>query len=185
AGAHLGDLAHVQDHAADQLHVVVAHAQDADAGLAADREGLGEDLVERFAVGDALLEFRGLGLQLFVAEGLHLRLEGVDLLDDAAELLEQALVAAAEDAGKQTIEHCVSGWRAGISPETKKGARRPFHGNFQLYLGAARRVFNPALTGTCGGSPRDRGPRLRSARGRWWSGRWSRRGPLPGRRAPG
>lgn len=44
AGAHLGDLAQVQHHAADQLHVVVAQAQHAARGLAAHGEGLGRIL---------------------------------------------------------------------------------------------------------------------------------------------
>ena len=70
-----------------------------------DGEGFGQDLVERLALGEALLELGGLGLQLVVGERLHLRLERVDLLDDAAELAQQALVTAAEDAGEQAIEH--------------------------------------------------------------------------------
>ena len=46
AGLHLGDLALVEDHAADELDVEVAHADGALAGLADDGEGLGEDGVE-------------------------------------------------------------------------------------------------------------------------------------------
>ena len=46
AGLHLGDLAGVEDHAADELHIEVAHADGALAGLADDGEGLGEDVVE-------------------------------------------------------------------------------------------------------------------------------------------
>ena len=46
AGAHLGDLAVVQHHAADELDVEVAHAQGADAGLAHHGEGLGQQVVE-------------------------------------------------------------------------------------------------------------------------------------------
>ena len=42
AGLHLGDVAAVDRHAADQLHVEVAHAHRALAGLAHDREGLGQ-----------------------------------------------------------------------------------------------------------------------------------------------
>ena len=132
AGAHLGDLAHVQDHAADQLHVVVAHAQHPHAGLAADGKGLGQDLVERLAVGDALLEFGGLGLQLGVGQRLHLLLKAVDLVDDLLELFEQAFVAAAEDAGEQAIEHVWSGIRLGRpgarapGPGNEKGRRAPF-----------------------------------------------------------
>jgi len=95
----------VQHHAADQLHVVVAHAQHAAAGLAADREGFGQDLVEGFPAGDALLELRRLRLQLLVGQLLQLRLQRVDLVDDALQLLEQTLVATAEDTGKQFVDH--------------------------------------------------------------------------------
>jgi hypothetical protein len=55
AGAHFGDLAVVQRHAADQLDVEVAHLQRALAGLAHDGERLGQQRVERLAVGDAPL----------------------------------------------------------------------------------------------------------------------------------
>ena len=44
AGLHLGDRAVVQDHAADQLDVVVALAERPLAGLAAERERLGQQL---------------------------------------------------------------------------------------------------------------------------------------------
>jgi len=102
---HFRDLAQVQHHAADQLHVVMAHAQHAAAGLAADGEGFGQDLVERLPAGDALLELRRLGLQLLVGELLQLCFQRVDLVDGAVQLLEQALVAAAEDTGEQVVDH--------------------------------------------------------------------------------
>jgi hypothetical protein len=51
AGFHFGDLALVQHHAADQLHVEVAHLHRAPAGLADHGEGLGQNLVERGALG--------------------------------------------------------------------------------------------------------------------------------------
>ena len=135
AGAHFGDLAQVQDHAADQLHVVVAHAEHALGGLAADGEGFRQELVERFAGLDALLELRRLGLEFGVGQLLQLRLEGVDLVDRTLQLAQQAFVTAAEDAGKQTVEHCrywMSGVGTGvrrcarISPRNKKGRRAPF-----------------------------------------------------------
>ena len=55
AGAHLGDAPVVQDHAADELHVVVAHLEGALARFAADGEGLGSRIVERRAVVELLL----------------------------------------------------------------------------------------------------------------------------------
>ena len=58
ARSHFGDLAVVERHAADQLHVEVAHLQHALAGLADDGERLGQQRVERFALRDAALELR-------------------------------------------------------------------------------------------------------------------------------
>ena len=70
AGLHLGERAVVQHHAADQLHVVVPHLQHAAAGLADHGERLGQQVVERLAVGEAGPELRGLAAQLLVAERL-------------------------------------------------------------------------------------------------------------------
>ena len=49
--------------AADQLHVEVPHVEHAAAGFADDGKGLGQQVVERLAVGDARLEFGGLRAQ--------------------------------------------------------------------------------------------------------------------------
>ena len=46
-GLHFGDLALVQHHAADQLHIEVAHVQHAAAGLADHGEGLDQKVVQR------------------------------------------------------------------------------------------------------------------------------------------
>ena len=54
AGLHLGDLALVQHHAADQLHVEVAHLHRAPARLAHHRKGLGQNLVQRLPLGSRL-----------------------------------------------------------------------------------------------------------------------------------
>ena len=64
ARLHLGERAVVQDHAADQLHVVVPHLQHAASGFADDRKGFGQQVVERFAVGEAGAELGGLVAQL-------------------------------------------------------------------------------------------------------------------------
>ena len=60
SGAHLGDLAGMQHHAADQLHVKVAHRQGALGRFAHDRKRFGQQIVERFAVGKALSKLAGL-----------------------------------------------------------------------------------------------------------------------------
>ena len=48
AGLHFGDLALVQHHAADQLHVEVAHVEHAAPGFADHGEGFHQKLVQRF-----------------------------------------------------------------------------------------------------------------------------------------
>jgi len=85
----------------------VAHLQGTLAALAHDGKGLGQDLVHRLALGDAVLERLGLGPQRLVVQGLHLGLQCIDLLDDAAVLLQQALVAATEDLGEKRGQHAV------------------------------------------------------------------------------
>ena len=90
AGAHLGDRAAVQHHAADHLDVEVAHAHAPARDLAHDREGLRQQVVERLAVAGALAQRVGLRAQLVVVEQLELRLprvDGVDALRVALELL--------------------------------------------------------------------------------------------------
>ena len=56
AGFHLGDLAVVQHHAADQLDVVMPHLQHAASGFADDGEGFGQQVVEGLAALEALPE---------------------------------------------------------------------------------------------------------------------------------
>ena len=53
AGFHLGDLALVQHHAADQLHIEMAHGQRAAAGLARQGKRRGDRGLE--GIGQALL----------------------------------------------------------------------------------------------------------------------------------
>ena len=77
AGLHLGDLAVVQDHAAEELDIEMTHAQRALRRLAHDRESIGEELVERCAVGMALLQRLGLAAQLRIGQLGHVRLEAL------------------------------------------------------------------------------------------------------------
>ena len=80
AGLHLGDAALVEDDAADELHPVGLHAQHPPGRLPAGGKGLGQDIVQGLAVFQPLLEFRGLGLELFVGEGGVLSVQGLDLV---------------------------------------------------------------------------------------------------------
>ena len=105
AGLHLGDLAAVQHHAADQLHVEVPHVEHAPAGLADHGERLDQQVVERLAVGDALAELDGLVAELLVGERLDLRLERADLRDARTEPLDLTLVLGADDLGEELTDH--------------------------------------------------------------------------------
>ena len=85
-GLHLGDVAPVQGDAAGDLHREMLHAQHTPCGLAADSEGIGQNIIQRFAIGQLLLQCRSLGLQLGIRHRLilafqsqHLFGEGVDL----------------------------------------------------------------------------------------------------------
>ena len=98
ARLHLGDRALVQDHATDQLHVVVALADRAAGGLAGQGKGLGQQIVERLAVGRALAQIVGLLAQLGIVEQLHLRLDPVDRLGALLVPLELAPLADAQRA---------------------------------------------------------------------------------------
>ena len=61
AGFHLSDLSFMEHHSADQLNIEMAHTEHALAGLAHDRKGFGQDLVENGAL---VLEAAGIGQPL-------------------------------------------------------------------------------------------------------------------------
>ena len=78
----------MEDHAADQLDVVVALPERALAGLAREREGLEEQVVELLAVEVALAQRLVARAQLVVRLELQLGLEVVDAGDVLLEGLE-------------------------------------------------------------------------------------------------
>ncbi len=120
AGPHLGDLALVQDHAADQLDVVVAHAEDPARRLADDRESRHEEIVEALAGGELPSELLGLAAQRLVGERPDSGLEGVDRGDHRLQALDVALVFVAENLRDDLIQHAVSF----IRRRRGRGARR-------------------------------------------------------------
>ena len=87
-GLHLSNAGAVQHNAADNLHRVGLHAQHTPVGLAADGKGLRQQVIQRLALGKALLELGGLGLQLLIRQLAHLRLKGKDLVLDRVDALE-------------------------------------------------------------------------------------------------
>ena len=62
AGLHLGDIAFVQHHSADQLDVEMPLAERALGGLPNGGEGRNQNVVQRLAVGELFAEFGGAGL---------------------------------------------------------------------------------------------------------------------------
>ncbi len=72
----------VQDDAADQLHVEVAHVEEAAAGLADHGEGFDEQVVEGRALGQFFLEFDGFGGQIDIGKLLDGWFQVVDCGDD-------------------------------------------------------------------------------------------------------
>ena len=96
-GLHLGDVALVEGDAAHQLDVEEANPDRALEGLPDGREGLEEQLLERLALLQALLELRGLAGQLLVGERLELGLERADVGGLLGQPFEAAALAEAED----------------------------------------------------------------------------------------
>ena len=105
AGLHLGDVALVQHHAADQLHVEMALAERALGGLAHGGEGRNEHVVERLAVGEFLAEFVGAGLQRLVGERGDLGFQRVDGVDPGLIALDPAVVGGAEELAGERADH--------------------------------------------------------------------------------
>ena len=105
AGLHLGDLAVVQHHAADQLHVEMPLAERALGGLAHHGEGLRQQVVQRGAAGQPLAELGGLGPQRLVRQRLHGRLQRIDLRHPALIGLERTIVGGAEYGAGDGSEH--------------------------------------------------------------------------------
>ena len=102
AGAHLGNAALVQDNTAHQLYAVVAHTKHAPGSFAAGGKGLGENIVQGSAVGQAGLQLGGLGLELSVGQSLVLFFQCLNFVYDGIDRLQLPLGGGAEDLGKQT-----------------------------------------------------------------------------------
>ena len=96
AGAHLGDLAVVQHHAADELHVEGPHADGTARRFAGGGECLGQDLVERLAGDEPGAQRVGARTQPLIAFRGKCVDELVRLLDAFRVLPQQSLVTTAE-----------------------------------------------------------------------------------------
>ena len=105
-GLHLGDVAEVQRGPAHDLDVERPLGQHPPGGLPGYRERLGQQVVEVGAVGDALLEFVGLGAQLGVGELLDIVGQGVDIVGHPLEALDHAAFTEAQQLRQHAISPC-------------------------------------------------------------------------------
>ena len=98
ARLHLGDVALVEDDPAHELDVEEPHADRAPEGLAHRGVGLEDQVLERLAVLEALLELGGLSAELVVGELLEVGLERADVRRLLGEALDAPPLAHAKDA---------------------------------------------------------------------------------------
>ena len=105
AGLHLGNLALVQHHAADELNVEMALAERALAGLAHGGESGDENVVEGRAVGELFLELFGARAQRFVGELLDLLLQRVDGIDPRPVGADAPVVGGTEQLASDCADH--------------------------------------------------------------------------------
>ncbi len=108
AGLHLGDVALMQHHAADQLDVEMPLAEGALGGLAHGGEGRNQDVVERLAVGELLAEFGGTGLERLVGKRGDLGLKRIDVVDAGLVSLHPPVVGGAEKLAGERADHANS-----------------------------------------------------------------------------
>ena len=105
AGLHLGDLAFMQHHAADQLDVEVALAERALAGFADGGKGWLQDIVERRSLGELLLEFVGARAQRLVGERFQLLFQGVDRIHARTIRADATVVGGTEQLTGNSADH--------------------------------------------------------------------------------
>ena len=103
-GNHLCDGPRMEHHAADQLHVIVPHAEKPTAPLAADGKGLDQDVVEGFAAGQTPPEIHGLAAEFGIGHGLVFRLQGVDRLDPGLQTSQIPGIGRSKQPGDEPFE---------------------------------------------------------------------------------
>ena len=124
AGLHLGDVAFMQHHAADQLDVEMALPERALGRLAHGGEGRNQDVVQRLAVGELVAEFGGAGFQRLVRQRGDFGFQRIDGVDAGLISLDPPVVGGAEKLAGERADHakflslpsCVAAvtWSAGL-----------------------------------------------------------------------
>ena len=84
---HFGDIPAVEDDAPQELDVEMAHARHTARRFTDDGKSFGQNVVQRFSVGQAILELEGLFLQRCIAQACQFRFQVVDAADNRPHLL--------------------------------------------------------------------------------------------------
>ncbi len=87
----------MQHHAADQLHIEMAHFQGAFAGFSDNGKGFGQQRIEGFTARQSALELFRLGAQLGITQRRGSRLLRIDPFNNLAHRAEYAVVAATKN----------------------------------------------------------------------------------------
>ncbi|MGY2930905.1 hypothetical protein ACVWZ6_000507 [Bradyrhizobium sp. GM6.1] len=105
AGLHLGDVALVQHHAADQLDIEMALAERPLGGFTDRGESGDQQVVKGLALGELLPELDGAGLEGLVGEFRDLGLQRVDRVDAGLISLHPPVVGGAEKLAGERADH--------------------------------------------------------------------------------
>ena len=105
AGLHLGDVALMQHHAADQLNVEMPLAERTLGRLAHGGEGGNQEIVERLAGGEFRAELGGAGFQRLVRQRGDLGLQRIDGVDAGLISLHPPVVGGAEKLAGERADH--------------------------------------------------------------------------------
>ena len=105
AGLHFGDFTLMQDPAADQLHIKVAHVEGAAARFAHHGKDFHEKVIQGLALLEPLAEFVGFSTQFGVAQPLDGRLEISNRANHRPHPLQFTLILGADDFCQQGTNH--------------------------------------------------------------------------------
>ena len=94
----------MQNHSADQLHVVMPHVEKSTTGFAAYRKGFDQDVVNCFALGQSLTKSLGFLFELIIGKYFVLGLQRIDGVNFGLQPLDVARVGRSEKVRQQLLK---------------------------------------------------------------------------------
>ena len=125
-GLHLCDVPEVQAGPAHDLHVVVALAQGAASRFPHRGECLGKQIVESLTIGEPGAEFVGERAQFGVRQDGEVVLDGIDLVDEPVQTLDDLALAGTEKLVEQdghAGQLLRKAWLCGAAAPSRRGGR--------------------------------------------------------------